>query len=213
MITKKCEFCDKNKEYKFKSHVKRFCSYKCKSQVCKRTSNKLFINCSFCKQSFSIQQGQLNSRINQGDIPKFCSRKCSGLSKRKRRNIKCRFCNKEFETNSIRRVYCSIDCSNKGHVKFETLKRKGFWFENGYKILSIGNGKGIKEHRYIMEKYIGRKLLSDEHIHHINGIKTDNRLENLEILSRSDHIKKHRKMDILNGKLLFGKENNKGKEI
>lgn len=55
----------------------------------------------------------------------------------------------------------------------------------GYNIIKIGFGKGakdwIKHHRYIMEEHLNRKLQSFENVHHINGVKTDNRLENLEL--------------------------------
>ena len=63
---------------------------------------------------------------------------------------------------------------------------------NKYKAMKI-NGKKKDEHRYIIEKFLGRKLTFNEVVHHINGNKNDNRIENLVVMSRAEHTKLHNK--------------------
>ena len=66
--------------------------------------------------------------------------------------------------------------------------------KNGYKVFEnkgVKNGNRIEEHRLVMENYLGRKLLSSEIVHHINHNKLDNRVENLVLVTRAEHIKIH----------------------
>ena len=77
------------------------------------------------------------------------------------------------------------------------LWKGGYWIsKDGYKIIENEietKGKKVLEHRMIMEIYLGRKLKIDEIIHHKNENKLDNRIKNLQIVSRAEHINLHRK--------------------
>jgi len=64
----------------------------------------------------------------------------------------------------------------------------GYFDSNGYRRRFV-NEKEYYEHRLIMENYLGRKLLSTECVHHINYDRTDNKIENLQLMSNNEHAK------------------------
>lgn len=76
--------------------------------------------------------------------------------------------------------------------------------KDGYVFVTV-RGKKKLEHRIVMEKHLGRKLESHEHIHHINGNPSDNRLENLQLMKNSsEHIKLEQKLSSFAKEILHG---------
>jgi len=61
---------------------------------------------------------------------------------------------------------------------------------DGYIVIWTPNGEML-EHRFIMEKHIGRSLSKDEIVHHKDENKQNNNLNNLEIMTRSEHASRH----------------------
>jgi hypothetical protein len=78
----------------------------------------------------------------------------------------------------------------------------------GYVLLTTGGGATKSEHRMIAENILGRKLKRSEHVHHVDGDKSNNTHTNLLICDWGFHRWFHNKMSFLYQQLMFkGKEN------
>lgn len=105
----------------------------------------------------------------------------------------CSVCSMHFHVKpshiGIRKT-CSRKCANILKSTYTGEKsatwKGGHVSYQGYKII---NQK--YEHRSVMERKLGRKLASHEIVHHIDHDKTNNHPDNLEILTRSEHIGRH----------------------
>lgn len=87
--------------------------------------------------------------------------------------------------------------THKEHIKkgmfnyFNKKGRTGTISKNGYRVITINNRREY-EHRLVWKQHYG-EIPKGYHIHHINGNKLDNRIENLELINLSEHEKLHAK--------------------
>ena len=79
-------------------------------------------------------------------------------------------------------------------METQTIQFQKQLTKKGYIRINI-EGIWILEHKYIVERHIGRELTKDEVVHHINNIKTDNRISNLMLFkNQSEHRKFENKL-------------------
>lgn len=121
---------------------------------------------------------------------------------------KCPVCGKIFnKASSAKMPTCSMKCKYSSSHWIESHSReKNQQWRGGRIVDYLGyvrvhfrshkkadiNGY-VKEHVLVAENKIGRPIRQDEVVHHINEIKTDNRPENLEVLTRGAHFSHHKR--------------------
>ena len=147
--------------------------------------------------------------IKQGDVFGFWTVLGDGEEKISkgghiRRTKKCQcICGKvkDVDINSLRdKTSRSCGCMNHFFQKPKPHQGKPL-IVHGYRVIYKPDhkyatkwvcGPGfVFEHRYVMECFLGRSLRADEHVHHKDGNKLNNSLDNLEVLSREDHARLH----------------------
>lgn len=128
--------------------------------------------CESHRFSCAIDGCTKNTKDSKGRATKYCSLHRSRI----------------IRNGSSDPIKCSVDnCLNDSantSSKPRCLEHQGYTKKEGYRMIRV-DGKYVSEHRHLIEQKIGRKLYDHEEVHHINGIRNDNRLENLELWSTS----------------------------
>lgn len=102
-----------------------------------------------------------------------------------------------------KRDFTPLHCENisKGRKAWGEKNAKGTSVKpSGYVEYTTGPNKGRLAHVVEMEARIGRRLRDDEHVHHIDGDRSNNSLNNLALVTRSAHARLHRIQDQMIGK-------------
>jgi hypothetical protein len=126
----------------------------------------------------------------------YCSAACHKQGRRAGVDKTCEACGKQFYVEphkAGRSKFCSLECCYEG----KRLKGPGWKFtrKDGYVAVYYPSHPDatksgfILEHRLVAEQKEGRRILKTEHVHHVNHVRDDNRPENLEIVSPSEHAR------------------------
>lgn len=155
------------------------------------------VDCLICGKNFYRQPAYIKQNR------RYCSQICWNVAQQSRQIMKvCAYCGKQFPVrpSEIALKTCSRACQALNQIKRPDGRihngkpvrqdRAGYvWlWEPDHPNKSYGGWQA--EHRLVMEAALGRYLTKDEQVDHVNQNKSDNRLENLQVLDASTHSKK-----------------------
>ena len=161
--------------------------------------------CPQCAAPFHV----FPSRAAKAKGPIYCSRACQSLAHGNAPAAErpCEGCGEPFRakpylvTKGFGR-FCSQRCSSLATSPMQpgeaNPRWKGYALRGGYRLLPAPPGHPrttkagyVAEHILVMEQHIGRYVKPGEHVHHINNVKDDNRIENLALMTKSAHHSLH----------------------
>ena len=148
---------------------------------------KIQLQCDYCKKYFQRYPSEVEKAKQRNHKSVFCSILCRSRGRSKKKVV-CNVCGKDFirkltEIERSKYHYCSQGCYSKGRIsdRLSPLGYIRFWDDGKYKY----------RHLQVMEEYLKRKLLPGECCHHKNEDRADNRIENLEVIMKSEHTRLH----------------------
>lgn len=212
-IDKTCEQCGTNFKVRPRNATQRFCSKTCVTAhegIYGRIAAQVPLTefaCKECGNAFFHAPANVRAYFKKhGKNPLYCSMPCSDLGRRKdtmdRQRFTCAQCGKEQSRRRkpggrvyAEQIYCDRACKaahhknvamtrfNGGDIK-RHVKRHGYVHIALPALLSnTGRKREMLEHRYVMSKHLGRDLLPEETVHHIDGNRQNNDIGNLELFS------------------------------
>ena len=186
-----CLYCGKEFSRR-KDKTIRYCSRQCVGKAKSQRESKLAI-CPMCGTEF----------IKRRSTSVYCSRTCATEGRNKKIATNCEQCGQPIERPPCHiksHTFCSTKCLGIWNAQTRCGDRCARWnggkYTNpdGYLFTRQEDGSYRQDHRLEVERHLGRRLTSDEIIHHIDGNKQNNLYSNLMIVTRSEHAKIHKEM-------------------